>query len=109
MSEPWTWRVEENPALEIKIIRVRSCPFVVQKFKCETWLEDNNAMTITLNGEKREFENLRTLTDVLREIGLDGRPVVVEQNQRALFPREIPDAVVADGDVIEIVQVTAGG
>ena len=67
------------------------------------------AMTITLNGDKREFEKVRTLADVLRQIGLEGKPVVVEQNKRALFPREIPGAPVADGDVIEIVQVTAGG
>ena len=66
-------------------------------------------MTITLNGEKREFASVATIADVLEQIGLGGKPVVVEQNQRALFPREIPNAPVGDGDVIEIVQVTAGG
>jgi thiamine biosynthesis protein ThiS len=66
-------------------------------------------MTITLNGEKREFASVATIADVLEQIGLGGKPVVVEQNQRALFPREIPAARVVDGDVIEIVQVTAGG
>ena len=66
-------------------------------------------MTITLNGEKREFASVATIADVLEQIGLGGKPVVVEQNQRALFPREIPAAPVVDGDVIEIVQVTAGG
>jgi sulfur carrier protein len=66
-------------------------------------------MTITLNGEKREFSGVATIADVLEQIGLGGKPVVVEQNQRALFPREIQAAPVVDGDVIEIVQVTAGG
>ena len=46
---------------------------------------------------------------MLEQTGLGGKPVVVEQNQRALFPREIPAAPVSDGDVIEIVRVTAGG
>ena len=65
--------------------------------------------TITLNGEKREVENVATMSDLLGLIGLAGKPVVVEHNQQALFPREISTAPVADGDVIEIVQVTAGG
>lgn len=65
--------------------------------------------SITLNGEKREFSSLQTIGELLEQIGLGGRPVVVEHNQRALFPREISAAPVNDGDVIEIVQVTAGG
>jgi sulfur carrier protein ThiS len=35
--------------------------------------------------------------------------VVVEQNHVALLPREIHAAQVVDGDVIEVVQITAGG
>jgi sulfur carrier protein len=35
--------------------------------------------------------------------------VVVEHNQVALLPREIQTATINDGDVIEIVQITAGG
>ncbi len=66
-------------------------------------------MTITLNGEKRECADVSTLGALLEQIGLGGKPVVVEHNQRALFPREIPGAALSDGDVIEIVQVTAGG
>lgn len=66
-------------------------------------------MTITLNGEKKDMPGVTTMAGLLQCIGLAGKPVVVEQNQRALFPREIPDAKVNEGDVIEIVQVTAGG
>lgn len=66
-------------------------------------------MNITLNGEKKEFAGVATIGELLEQIGLGGKPVVVEHNQRALFPREITLAVVNDGDVIEIVQVTAGG
>lgn len=67
------------------------------------------AMTITLNGHKKEITGVTTIGSLLEQIGFGGKPVVVEQNQRALFPREIPTAPVVDGDVIEIVQVTAGG
>ncbi len=66
-------------------------------------------MKITLNGEKREFENAQTVKSLLAAVGLEGKPVVVEQNEAALLPREIETATVSDGDVIEIVQITAGG
>lgn len=66
-------------------------------------------MTITLNGEKRGFDAPMPLTSLLEKLGLAGRPVVVEHNQKALLPGEIETAQVADGDVIELVQITAGG
>jgi len=66
-------------------------------------------MKITLNGEKREFEAPQTVKSLLEIIGLGGKPVVVEQNQVALLPREIEGASVSEGDVIEVVQITAGG
>jgi thiamine biosynthesis protein ThiS len=66
-------------------------------------------MTITLNGTKREFPEPLTMADLLEAVGLAGKPVVVEKNQLALLPREIGETSVAEGDVIEIVQITAGG
>jgi sulfur carrier protein len=66
-------------------------------------------MKITLNGEKRELAAPQTVSTLLESIGLRGKPVVVEQNQTALLPREMDVAAVNDGDVIEIVQITAGG
>lgn len=66
-------------------------------------------MTITLNGTRREFPAPLTLSALLEAVGLAGKPVVVEQNQVALLPGEIRQAEVRDGDVIEIVQITAGG
>jgi thiamine biosynthesis protein ThiS len=66
-------------------------------------------MKITLNGEKREFDGAQTVKALLELVGLGGKPVVVEQNQVALLPREIEGAVVNEGDVIEVVQITAGG
>jgi len=66
-------------------------------------------MTVTLNGTKREFPGPLSLPALLEAVGLAGKPVVVEHNQTALLPREIPVAMVQDQDVIEIVQITAGG
>jgi sulfur carrier protein len=66
-------------------------------------------MTLIVNGQSRSFESAATVADLLDSLGLAGKPVVVERNQTALLPREIPDTPVAEGDVIEIVQITAGG
>ena len=66
-------------------------------------------MTVTLNGSKREFPASMPMPALLEVLGLAGKPVVVEQNQVALLPRELEAAVVKDGDVLEVVQITAGG
>jgi len=66
-------------------------------------------MTITLNGQKRELAETTSLPSLLESLGLGGKPVVVEHNQVALLPKEIPLTTVRDNDVIEIVQITAGG
>ena len=66
-------------------------------------------MQITLNGEKRTLDGPLTIRALLDLLGLGGKPVVVEQNQAALLPRELDTASVSDGDVIEVVQITAGG
>jgi thiamine biosynthesis protein ThiS len=66
-------------------------------------------MKITLNGEKRELDGPQTVRSLLEIIGLGGKPVVVEQNQVALLPREIDAASVNEGDVIEVVQLRGGG
>ena len=66
-------------------------------------------MQITLNGEKRTFDSPLTVRALLDDLGLGGKPVVVEQNQTALLPRELDTASVSEGDVIEVVQITAGG
>lgn len=65
-------------------------------------------MTITLNGTSQDTA-AATVTDLLHSIGLGDRPVVVEHNKRALLPREHAQTNVAEGDVIEVVQITAGG
>ncbi|MBK8090806.1 MAG: sulfur carrier protein ThiS [Verrucomicrobiaceae bacterium] len=66
-------------------------------------------MKITLNGENRVLDGPQPLRGLLESLGLGGKPVVVEQNHAALLPRELETAIVNEGDVIEVVQITAGG
>lgn len=65
-------------------------------------------MTITLNGKKHDT-SAANIGELLHSIGLGDRPVVVEHNQRALLPREHAASALAEGDVVEVVQITAGG
>lgn len=66
-------------------------------------------MQITINGDTHELKDRATVRDMLDQLGFGEKPVVVELNKRALFPREIGDSVLNDGDVVEVVQITAGG
>ena len=66
-------------------------------------------MTITLNGEQRVVEGPMNLGGLLEVLGLSGRPVVVELNREALLPKELATTELREGDVVEIVQITAGG
>lgn len=65
-------------------------------------------MTITLNGLSHDT-TAATVAELLHSIGLGDRPVVVEHNKRALLPREHAQTAIAAGDIIEVVQITAGG
>ena len=66
-------------------------------------------MTITLNGSAHVLPGPATILDLLASLGFAGRPVVVEWNHQALLPREHASTVLKDDDVVEVVQITAGG
>ena len=46
---------------------------------------------------------------LLEHLGLSHQPVLVEHNGQAVLRRDFDDTAVADGDVIEIVRMVAGG
>lgn len=68
-----------------------------------------NPMTIQLNGKSHEIETAMTLSELLVKLGFGGKPVVVELNEEAIFPRDYPTARVDDGARVEIVTLAAGG
>lgn len=64
---------------------------------------------ITLNGEKRRIEAGKTLLDLVRELGFEGKRIAVERNLKVV-PRDRYGKVhLEDGDRIEIVQAIGGG
>jgi sulfur carrier protein len=66
-------------------------------------------MTIQLNGSPHEIESTITVTDLLETIGLGGKPVVVEIDEQAVFPRDYPQVMIGDGSRVEVVMLAAGG
>jgi thiamine biosynthesis protein ThiS len=49
------------------------------------------------------------MDELLVELGLDGRWVVVERNRQPVERRHLTTTVLVDGDRIELVRAVAGG
>ena len=66
-------------------------------------------MKIHLNGRIHEIANPMTVTGLLETLDLGGKPVVVELNEEAVFPRDYPETRVDEGARVEVVALAAGG
>ena len=66
-------------------------------------------MNITVNGQAREIETNSTLQQLLVALGFDGKPVVIELNREAIFPRDFATSIMPKDATIEIVVLAAGG
>jgi thiamine biosynthesis protein ThiS len=66
-------------------------------------------LEILVNGEPRRVRGPATAADLLRQLGLDPRTVVVELNRRIVRRPLLGEAVLADGDAVELVHFVGGG
>ncbi len=62
-----------------------------------------------LNGEPHELPSATSIQKLLEDLGLDAGRVAVEWNRRILRRAELRNAVVSDGDELEIVTFVGGG
>jgi len=67
------------------------------------------SMQIIVNGETRAAQHGATVSDLLRELGLDGGRVAVERNLLIVPRPHWRDTKVEAGDRYEIVQFVGGG
>ena len=67
------------------------------------------AMRMILNGKSTDVPAATTVAGLLAVLGFGERPVLVELNHHALFPREFGETPVKEGDEIEIIELAAGG
>lgn len=72
-------------------------------------MEMKTPITITLNGSPHEMEGATTVAALLGKLGFAGKPVVVELDEEAVFPRDFETTGVGDGARVEIVALAAGG
>lgn len=74
-----------------------------------TEVTEMNPMNITLNGNPHEIAAPMPLTALLESLGLAGKPVVIELDEQAIFPRDYAKTEVAEGARVEVVTLAAGG
>lgn len=68
-----------------------------------------NALELTVNGERRRFAVPLSVAGMLAELGLDVRKVAVERNEEIVRRASYADTLLASGDVLEIVHFIGGG
>jgi sulfur carrier protein len=66
-------------------------------------------MKVTINGKLREFDSVRTITELLDALCIPASSALIEQNGNVVARQEFQAAAVSEGDAIEIVQMAAGG
>ncbi len=65
--------------------------------------------SITLNGSPHPLPEELSLQQLLDSLGFAGKPVVVEIDGHAVFPRDHAHTPVTQGARVEIVTLAAGG
>lgn len=69
----------------------------------------NATLEITVNGAGHAAKPGATVSDLLRELGLDSARVAIERNLEILPRPQWPKTLVESGDRYEIVQFVGGG
>ena len=75
----------------------------------EIAIQSNESISITVNGKPRSIRAQALVTDLLEELGLQDRLVVVEHNGTILARNTFANVLVRNGDVLEIVHFVGGG
>lgn len=65
--------------------------------------------TIQLNGERYDLPEPLTVSALLTRLDIDARRVAVELNEFVIRKAAYADTLVADGDVVEVVNFVGGG
>lgn len=68
-----------------------------------------SSLEIVVNGEPRRLSSPATAADLLQQLGLDARTVVVEINRQIVRGPRLAETLLADGDAVELVHFVGGG
>jgi len=66
-------------------------------------------MTLFINDETREVPDGLALPQLLKQLGLAEKPVVIEHNGEAIPPSQFAGTSLKNKDRLEIITIAAGG
>lgn len=66
-------------------------------------------ITVTVNGEHREFDQPLLYTQLIDWLGLTGKRIAIERNGEIVPRSQYTARSIADGDKLEIVVAVGGG
>jgi sulfur carrier protein len=66
-------------------------------------------ITVTINGEPREFERALRFAELVDRLGLGGKRIAVERNGEIVPRSQFSARSLANGDKLEIVVAVGGG
>lgn len=79
-------------------------------FHCMATEVSEGLIPLTVNGSERQVESQSTLAQLLSELSLDPRMIVVEHNRVILRDRDQYDSIVLQAnDSLELVHFVGGG
>jgi sulfur carrier protein len=66
-------------------------------------------VTITINGERREFAQALPFAQLIEALGLAGKRIAIERNGEIVPRSQFAAHAISDGDRLEIVVAVGGG
>jgi sulfur carrier protein len=72
-------------------------------------MNTDTLISVTVNGEARDIAAGRTVSDLLDDLGLHPRLIVVEYNREILDREHYSTTEVRAGDALELVHFVGGG
>ena len=68
-----------------------------------------NTIQIVVNGDERRVPTGQSITDLLGDLGLHPRMIVVEHNREILDREKFSETELHEGDALELVHFVGGG
>lgn len=66
-------------------------------------------ISVTINGEARQFERPMNCSELIERLALSGKRIALERNGEIVPRSRLADQPVLDGDRLEIVVAVGGG
>ena len=72
-------------------------------------IDAQTSLTVRVNGEQRRIRGGASLSEMLKELGIDPLRVAVERNLEVVPRSTLGEVLVEDGDQYEVVHFVGGG